>query len=106
MKKTLSLLLATLMLTSSVLIGCSDTPADSTDTSAPADSTSEAETTTAETELTDGLEDKNMDGFEFKIYNSTPESLSWAEVRLSVEETDGDIPLRRRYYGNGDLAAR
>ncbi len=100
MKKTLSLLLATLMLTSSVLIGCSDTSADSTDTSAPADSTSEAETTTAETELTDGLEDKNMDGFEFKIYNSTPESLSWAEVRLSVEETDGDILNEAIYERN------
>ncbi len=107
MKRTLSALFAALMLSSAALVGCSDTPAEGTDTSASADSASAAETTAAETEQTDGLEDKNMDGFELKIHNSTPDSLSWAEVRLAAEEdSSGDVLNEAIYNRNLYLEER
>ena len=49
----------------------------------------EAETE-GETELTDGLPEKDMNGYALHILNTSQDSLTWADVRIFSDELDGE----------------
>ncbi len=83
MKKILSLLLAALML-GGVLVGCSDTPADSTDTTASAETTPEVTTEPEETRIPSGLpETMDLNGQKITFYGKK-------EKGVYAEEETGD----------------
>lgn len=66
-------------------------PVSAVDTTSP-DSIAAPEETAG-----DGLPDKDMDGYTFSILNFNEEWLTWANTRIVVEETNGDI-LNDAYY--------
>lgn len=98
LKRILSCLLLSALCLSSVVAcagsgdpsGAKDTTAAPVVTTAPSETTP-PETTPAETEPSDGLEDKNMEGFEFSILHCSSDSLNWALVTLDVEESNGEL---------------
>ena len=68
--------------------------------------TDEQPVTTAPEELTDGLPDKNMDGFEFKILHTAQSNLSWANVQLDAEAENGDLVNDAIYKRNTAMEER
>ncbi|MBQ7321464.1 MAG: extracellular solute-binding protein [Clostridia bacterium] len=97
MKKWLCMLLATLMLLATAACGKSDTAADGTTLSTTAAQATENDTTTAaDTALedpapTDGLPNKNMDGFSLNIVHHDTSWLTWAETQLDAKEVNGEL---------------
>ena len=98
-KRLLSLLLLVSMLASTVSCsgGTEETPASSgetpsavTEETVAEDAETEAEETEPEVPLTDGLPEKNMDGYTFNILNYKAENLSWANTRIFAEEMNGE----------------
>lgn len=49
------------------------------------------ETTPAVEKLSDGLPDKNMDGFELKILHCSQDWMNWVNVQLDAEAENGDL---------------
>lgn len=98
-KRILSLLLLVSMLASTVSCGggteetsasSAETPAAVTEDAAAENTETEAEETEAEVPLTDGLPEKNMDGYTFNILNYKAENLSWANTRIFADEMTGE----------------
>ena len=99
MKKWFSLALAFLMLIAASCGGGST----STDTTAASGDTTEAPVTT---ELTDGLEDKNMEGFSFNILHHDDTWLTWAKTQLVADEENGDLINDTIYKRNSYIEDR
>ena len=108
MKKTLCLILAALMLSSS-FVSCSDnkaenTPDDTTAAAAPnAGDTASVVETEPETveEITDDLPEITFDGHEYIIYNSNPETNNWyTTVHVTFEEDTGEPITSAIFYRN------
>ncbi|MBE6561143.1 MAG: hypothetical protein E7662_08445 [Ruminococcaceae bacterium] len=102
--KMLSLILAALMLSASVLSACSDEPQDSPDTTAPSsgDTTTAEVTTAAETEPSipyDYIEKKNYNGKVFTI--ATPSSSTrYIPGQFMTEAETGDVIMDAAYERN------
>ncbi len=100
MKRQISTLLLIAMLAgTAVSCGESGTPSETTT----------GETTTAPevtTELTDGLPDKNMEGFTLNLLNATPDSMHWAIVTLDVETENGEPINDAIYKRNREIEER
>ncbi len=62
--------------------------------------------TTAPEKLTDGLPDKNMEDFEFKILHNPQKNLSWATVTLDAEAENGDLVNDAIYKRNTAMEER
>ena len=84
MKKQISIILLAAVLASAVSCGGEGQP-DVIDGTTAGDNTPE---TTAE--LTDGLPNKNMEGFTFNIHHSTQSSMSWVNLELNAEAENGE----------------
>lgn len=98
MKKWFSLALAFLM-----LLAASCGGSTSTDTTAASGDTTEVPVTT---ELTDGLEDKNMEGFSFNILHHDESWLNWAKTQLVADEENGDLINDTIYKRNSYIEDR
>lgn len=83
MKKQISLILLAAVLAS--VFACEGRQNDVADETTAGDTTPEVTT-----ELTDGLPDKNMDGFTFNIHHSTQASMSWVNLELDAEAENGE----------------
>ena len=84
MKKHISILLLASLLASLAACGTqADTEKETSDTP--------SETTLADEKLTDGLPDKNMDGFELKILHNPSGWMTWANIQLDSEAENGDL---------------
>ena len=107
MKKTLCLILAALMLSSS-FVSCSDNKAENTpDDTAPAADTTPTAVPDAETEpetvekISDDLPEITFDGHEYIIYNSNPETNTWyTTVHVTFEEDTGEPITSAIFYRN------
>lgn len=87
MKRYITLMLASALVLSAVSCG-SDSKGNDETTTSDAGTTAADETTAPEE--TDGLPEKNMDGFELKINHFDGTWLSWALTTLDVESETGD----------------
>ena len=87
MKRYLTLMLASALVLSAVSCG-SDSKGNDETTTSDAGTTAADETTAPEE--TDGLPEKDMDGFELKINHFDGTWLSWALTTLDVESETGD----------------
>ena len=86
MKKHISLILLAALLMSVTACGENGlTP----DTGKP--DVNEDSVTDVPEKLTDGLPDKNMEGFEFRVLHTAQENISWANVQLDSEAENGDL---------------
>lgn len=89
-----------------LLIGCSNgqnTPS----TESKTDILSGSETQTKPEQETDGLPEKDMEGFELRFYNYDDSWFVWAENRLdAAKTTSGDIVNDRIYERNRSLEER
>lgn len=101
MKKYLTLAITAALMLSAFSCGSGGEGKDSS-TSAP-DSTGEETTAPEET---DGLPEKNMDGFELKINHFDGTWLSWALTTLDVESETGDRLDDAIYRRNRDMEDR
>ena len=104
MKKTVILLLASILLTgcgnvSGISAGTADTAQDS-----PAETVSESEP--AAENAGDGLPDTDMAGFEMRFYNYDDTWFIWAENRLDAETIDGELINDTIYQRNRELESR
>ena len=108
MKRILSALLALLMLgTAMTACGGNDSPAQSNETTAADTQQADtAETTAAETELTDGLPEKDMDGFTLTILHYNQKQLSWVNHQLMAEAENGDLVNDAVYKRNREVEER
>jgi len=108
MKRILSALLALLMLgTAMTACGGNDSPAQSNETTAADTQQADtAETTAAETELTDGLPEKDMDGFTLTILHYNQKQLSWVNHQLMAEAENGDLVNDAVYKRNREIEER
>ncbi len=103
-KKTVSLFLALVMLTSTILLSaCSNDPASTTDDTgvAAGDTTVPAETTAAETEPPtpyDTIGDTKYDGYVYTILNG-PNTSKWVANMIEIEET-GEVLFDAVYQRN------
>ena len=104
MKRITAILLTLLMLVMAAACTASpDKPADTTaapSTTAPADTTAAPETTAPETEYQ--LPEKDMNNWELSILNTDPNTLSWANTTITVEDINGES-LNDAFY-NRNLA--
>jgi len=100
MKRNLSALLLIAMLAG--LASCGGTSND------PADTTVSGDTTAPEvtTELTDGLPDKDMDGFELRLFNYDGTWFNWAINQLTAESENGELINDTIYKRNRNLEER
>lgn len=94
MKKTISILLLTAILASMAACGSTGSPDDTSEKNDI--STSEA----VSEKPTDGLPDKNMEGFELKILHNSADSLTWVNVQLDAESENGDLANDAIYKRN------
>ena len=99
MKKWFSLALAFLMLLTVSCGGGSGT----TDTTAAGNDTTAAPETTV---LTDGLEDKDMEGFSLNILHHDDTWLTWAKTQLVADEENGDLINDTIYKRNSYIEDR
>ena len=107
MKKTLCLILALLMLTSS-FASCSNNNSDKTEDTTESTETVPvlAESTETETEettpaITDDLPDIKFEGHDYKIYNTNPETNTWyTTVHVTFEEDTGEPITSAIFYRN------
>ena len=101
MKKYITLILASaIMLTS---LSCGSGNNDNSTTDVP--DTSAAPETTAPEE-TDGLPEKDMEGFELKINHFDGTLLSWALIQLDAEAETGDRLSDAIYRRNRGIEER
>lgn len=96
MKKQISIILLAAVLSSAASCGGEGQPEVT-------DGTTEGGTTPeVTTELTDGLPDKDMEGFTFNIHHSTQASMSWVNLELNAEAENGeylnDAIFKRNQY--------
>lgn len=107
MKKTLCLILALLMLTSS-FASCSNNNSDKTEDTTESTETVPvlAESTETETEettpaITDDLPEIKFEGHDYKIYNTNPETNTWyTTVHVTFEEDTGEPITSAIFYRN------
>lgn len=99
MKKQITLILLAAVLAST--FACEGRQNDVTDETTAGETTSEVTT-----ELTDGLPDKNMEDFEFKILHNPQANLSWATVTLDAEAENGDLVNDAIYKRNTAMEER
>ena len=99
MKKTLCLILAALMLSSS-FVSCSDNKAENTpdDTNAASPITGETSASAGETEetkpaITDDLPEVTFGGAEYVIYNTNPDTNTWYTTTFVDFEEDSGEPI-------------
>ena len=97
-KKALGAIILGAMLLSMIACGEQDTQTPMSDT-VPATE----EVTTAETEPAYTLPEKDMAGWTLSIMNSTEDSLTWANTRITVTEQDGDVLNDAIFNRNADL---
>ena len=100
MKKWISLALAFLML---LTASCGGASGSQDTTAASGNDTTAAPVTT---ELTDGLEDKNMEGFSFNILHHDDTWLTWAKTQLVADEENGDLINDTIYKRNSYIEDR
>ena len=101
MKKYITLILASALLLTSISCGSGST--ENENTTAPDTSASEETTVPEET---DGLPDKDMEGFELKINHHDGNWLSWALVQLDAEAETGDRLSDAIYRRNRSIEER
>lgn len=107
MKKTLCLILALLMLTSS-FASCSNNNSDKTEDTTESTETVPvlAESTETESEettpaITDDLPEIKFEGHDYKIYNTNPETNTWyTTVHVTFEEDTGEPITSAIFYRN------
>ncbi|MBQ2708486.1 MAG: hypothetical protein IJF67_09480 [Clostridia bacterium] len=100
MKKWFSLALAFLML---IAASCGGAGGSQDTTAASGNDTTAAPVTT---ELTDGLEDKNMEGFSLNILHHDDTWLTWAKTQLVADEENGDLINDTIYKRNSYIEDR
>lgn len=103
MKRYITLMLASALVLSAVSCG-SDSKGNDETTTSDAGTTAADETTAPEE--TDGLPEKDMDGFELRINHFDGTWLSWALTTLDVESETGDRLDDAIYRRNRDMEDR
>ena len=109
MKRSISLILTLAMLILPALAACSGeggTPSADTAAADAAHDTVETAESIALADMTDGLEDRDMNGWELSILNWDGDMLTWANVVITPESLDGDTLNDAIYQRNADLCER
>lgn len=105
MKRCIIVMLVAALILSAVSCGLDgDAVKQASDTSVSDNNTSADETTVAEE--TDGLPEKDMDGFELSILHYSQESLPWAKTTLDAEAETGDKLNDAFYRRNRNMEER
>lgn len=101
-QKNVALCLLIAMLTSTaVSCGSGDTKET---TGTGTDTTTTVQET--ETELTDGLPERDMDGFTLRIFHNNPSQMTWTNLTLDAEEQTGEVLNDAIYERNRAIEER
>lgn len=101
-QKNVALCLLIAMLTS-MTTACGDGKTNET-TSNTIDTTATVQET--ETELTDGLPEKDMDGFTLRIFHNNPTQMTWTNLTLDAQEQTGEVLNDAIYGRNREIEER